>query len=423
MRQDPEKVFDTLLRRHLGDNLEKVSTGCPDENTVSAYLEGALPQKSRADFEKHAALCARCQEELGFLLRSSGPTVADPSPPALSAQDTRSSWLTTLQAGLAWFSNLGMKPALAILAVTLISGYVGIELFQRESVRRQSSAEVAQSMPQDRRGVREETLSHPAQETGKQKAELKTLTPEAANEKLRANQDGLTPAKKMAASKESVVLPDGALSKDENLQKPLRNVYSPAPPESSEADKTSLPGSRSDNLSRSGAAALPGAPPPQPSSSVVKEQKRDEANGLKRSLYAGKPNVVTAQSAPENQPISASDQPSADEEASSKTDLKAKEASLQKTKVHDLTVGRSKQEASARSQVEGAQGPPEDRKPRQLRVAGKTFELQNNVWTDLSISDQSEKAEVVIYKNSSDYPEQIKPLSAYHPYSRATKTV
>ena len=423
MSQDPEKAFEALLKRHLSGNLAagSVSTKCPDENVVSAYLEGTLTQDFRADFEKHASHCVRCQDELSLLLRSREPAV-NPSAQVLGVQDGKGGWLRTFQYGLAWFSNLGLKPALAILAVTLISGYVGVELFQRESQRRESAAEVAQSIPQDRSGVEGEKRSYPGQEIEKGEGEAKSTAPEVVNERLRANEEGyLKRTKKVADAGESGIPRNDALSKDANQEKSLRDEYSPAPVESSEADKTSQLESRSGGPARQGVAVgLPAVSPPEPSSKVV-EHSTDATKALKNPFPAGKTNAVTRQAIPESQSVLARAQPSADEEAQSKTDVKAKEAALErKANVHNLSASgavaprKLRQEASAHPKAEGADGPPIDKRQRQLRIAGKTFELRNNVWTDLSIEERDDRqVDVTIYKNSSGYREQLKPLSAY----------
>ena len=47
----------------------------------------------------------------------------------------------------------------------------------------------------------------------------------------------------------------------------------------------------------------------------------------------------------------------------------------------------------------------------QIEVFGKTFELRNNVWVDLSIEEKEKKNLTFIYKNSSRYQEQVKPLA------------
>jgi hypothetical protein len=425
MSQDPEKAFEALLKRHLSDNLAtgNVSTKCPDENVVSAYLEGTLTQDLRTGFEKHASHCVRCQDELSLLLRSREAVAVDPSAQVLAVQDNQGGWLRTFQYSLAWFSNLGLKPALAVLAVTLISGYVGVELFQRESQRRESAAEVAQSIPQDRSGVEGGKRSHPGQEMEKREGEAKPTAPEVVNGRLRANEEGyLKRTKKVADAGESGVPRNDALSKDANQEKSLRDGYSPAPAESSEADKTLQLESRSDSPARQGVAVgLPAAPSPEPSSQVIREHSTDAAKALKNPSPAGKTNAVTRQAIPENQSVLVSAQPSTDEEAESKPDVKAKEAALEKkANVHSLSArgavapGKLRQEASAHPKAVSAGGPPIGKKQRQLRVAGKTFELRNNVWTDLSIEERDDReVEVTIYRNSPDYREQIKPLSAY----------
>jgi hypothetical protein len=86
---------------------------------------------------------------------------------------------------------------------------------------------------------------------------------------------------------------------------------------------------------------------------------------------------------------------------------------------NDLSASRAtteklKEEASINPKVEGS-GEQGGREPLRLRADGKTFELRNDVWTDLSIKEsEAGQVDVTIYKDSSDYQQQVKPLSAYN---------
>ena len=415
MRENPEKVFEGLLRKYLKENLKtgQVATECPDENTVSAYLGDRLTQNLRNEFERHASLCARCQNELGFLLKMEGPLTITPSPEALASREYEGGWLKVIQPGFTWLSNLGLKPVLAILTVTLISGYVGLELFQRESQRREPAPEMAQSPPQ--KSSRAEEEQRATQKLEKGADENKPVTPEALSEAVRVNQQRYRQmaqhdsASKVLGGGKQIAAPGDTISKDANRKDSLRDTFSPAPSEPSEGDKGLQTAQSSHSLTRRQAMAGPSrSAAPPPASPEAAQQKTDLTNTPESQPTNDKRNAV-----PANQPALTGAQHAADDE---KTIFAANESSREKAKVHNLTAGavvtsgKPKQEAAARSRPDGAEG----RKQPQLRVGGKIFELRNNVWKDLSISENDEDTEVVvIYKNSSEYEEQIKPLSAY----------
>jgi len=407
MSENSEKHFEQLLRKYLKDSLERnEAANCPDENRVSAYLEGMLPQNLRTDFERHAAQCARCHDELSLLLRSDATNSVAPA--AQSKQEVKTGWR--------WFLNLGFKPVLAVLVVTLVSGYVGFELLQRESRQRESTGEVTQSLPRQR-GVEDEKSSPPARQTAV--PETTPVEPQAMNQKLQANQEtGIRTAKKAAGQPGAP--PASGFSKDIQ-ERSLRDGYSPVPPEAGEAGANSRLGSKSDLLTRQ--TGPPGvatsAPAPQLSSSKGEEASVDVTNALTARRSAAPAAPTTTPPAQVNPPALIGPQPATDEDNRSKKNFESKESSLQKTEVRHLEAdglvasGKLKREALARSKASGVEGRSEEAKKRQLSVAGKTFELRNNVWTDTSIGEDADKTEVVIYKDSSEYAEQVKPLAAY----------
>jgi hypothetical protein len=422
MSQDTEKTFEALLKRYLRDDrsVAKVSTECPDENMVSAYLEGVLADDSRADFEKHASSCVRCQQELSLLVKSQDTAPAS-SAIAWPVSAAKSGWLATLQTCLTWFSNVGPKPVLAVLAVMLISGYVGVELFQREWQRRETATDVARTIPQDRSVAEEDRREPSVREAENGAAEAKPAPPEVANEKVRANQEGyLNKAKKAVGADAPVAPPNDALSKDADQEKLLRDTYSPIPAES-EAGKPVQFGSGSGSLAKQSAAAgLPEAPLPGASSTVARRDSTD-AKAPEQRLPGSKRTLVTMPAAPQNEPVSMNGQRAVADEAQASTsirdkeDLAKKQANVQELSASRVATRKLKQEATVKpKEVKGVAGSPADEEPRQLRVAEKIFELRNNVWTDLSIEEKyARQVDVFLYKNSSNYREQVKPLSAY----------
>src|SRR5437899_1439816 len=145
MSKNRQEAFEALLREHFKKKPAKASADCPDENMVTAYLEGLLPQRLREDLEKHAALCSRCQAELVLLLKSESSARAVFSQEGSQAEHAKGNWLASILGGFEWVHRLGLKPALAIFVATVISGYVGYELFQQHQERKERFAEVVQS--------------------------------------------------------------------------------------------------------------------------------------------------------------------------------------------------------------------------------------------------------------------------------------
>lgn len=63
--------------------------GCPDENDLVSYLDGALPEADRAEIESHCVACERCREVVVQAMRASRSTLEDSSagaPPALQRE-------------------------------------------------------------------------------------------------------------------------------------------------------------------------------------------------------------------------------------------------------------------------------------------------------------------------------------------------
>jgi hypothetical protein len=408
MNESSEKHFEQLLRKRLKDSLERnEAANCPDENRVSAYLEGVLPHNERTDFERHLAQCARCHDELSLLLRSDA---TDSVAPATQAkQEVKTGWT--------WFLSFGFKPVLAVLAVTIVSGYVGFELLQRESRQRESAAEVAQSLSQ-KGGVEDEKSLPPArQQTAA--PEITPVEPRSMNQTLEADREtGIRSHKKVAG--EPSAPPVSGFSKD-SQQRSLRDAFSSVPPEAGEAGANTRLGSKSDLLAKqsvpSGIATS--APAPQASPTKASDKSGGAVNALTVRHNAALPDPAVTPSPPVNRPALIGPQASPEEENRSKKNLASTEPFLQKTETRHLEAdglvdsGKLKQEPLVRSKASSPEGRIDEVKKRQLTVAGKTFELRNNVWTDTSISEDASETEVVIYKDSSDYADQTKSLADY----------
>src|SRR5947199_3740903 len=121
MSKNRQEAFEALLREHFKRKSAKAPADCPDENMITAYLEGLLPQRLREDLEKHASVCSRCQQELVLLLKSEGSPRAASSQEGTQAEHAKGHSLASILAAFAWVPRLGFKPALAIFVATVIS--------------------------------------------------------------------------------------------------------------------------------------------------------------------------------------------------------------------------------------------------------------------------------------------------------------
>jgi hypothetical protein len=356
----------------------------------------------KEDFERHAALCSRCQEELVLLLKSEGSPLAVSSQESSQAKHAKRNWLAPILGGFEWIHNLGLKPALAILITTVISGYVGYELFQQHQERKARVAEVVQSAPDVERTIKgNETGFSLAPELGQaqQKKVPSELEKEAGTKgrSVTAAKKPVIPSK--PAASRPVAFPNAP--RDEDQEKTLKDNPRLDPTKSSETDKVSSFKTNSAGLAKEEPKGLlqgvahPGSVP---------EQKTEALNDVKQSPAPPESNVASTQSLREDQSASENDNRSKDAAASS-----------QRARAEELPARRSKLklERVVGSRAASADRSSEGKKPIQIEVSGKTFELRNNVWVDLSIAEKEKKNLTFIYKNSSRYQEQIKPLSSY----------
>ncbi|PYV88564.1 MAG: hypothetical protein DMG05_15385 [Acidobacteria bacterium] len=401
MSENRQETFEALLREHLKKKSVKASADCPDENIVTAYLEGVLPRRLKEDFERHAALCSRCQEELVLLLRSEGSPLAVSSQESSQAKHAKRNWLAPILGGFEWIHNLGLKPALAILITTVISGYVGYELFQQHQERKAKVAEVVQSAPDVERTIKgKETGFSLAPELGQ--AQQKKV-PSGLENEAGTKGGAVTAAKKPVIPSKPAASPPVAFPnapRDEDQEKTLKDNPRLDLTKSSETDKVSSFKTNSAGLAKEEPKGLlQGMAHP---GSV--EQKTEALNDVKQSSAPPESNVASTQSLREDQSASENDNKSKDAAASS-----------QRARAEELPARRSKLklERVVGSRAASVDRSSEGKKPIQIEVSGKTFELRNNVWVDLSIAEKEKKNLTFIYKNSSRYQEQIKPLSSY----------
>ncbi len=61
--------IDGLIQKMISARMRESSEGCPDANTMAAYLEASLSPQEMAAFETHASECTSCQEVLALSMK------------------------------------------------------------------------------------------------------------------------------------------------------------------------------------------------------------------------------------------------------------------------------------------------------------------------------------------------------------------
>jgi hypothetical protein len=64
-----DKAIEKLVADKLRAQLQPPAVGCPDAETLAAYVDGALAARERQAWESHFAACSRCQEQVATLVR------------------------------------------------------------------------------------------------------------------------------------------------------------------------------------------------------------------------------------------------------------------------------------------------------------------------------------------------------------------
>ncbi len=78
-----DKALEKLLAERLRQQMRPRAAGCPEPETIAAYVDGTLPARERAEWESHFAACSRCQGQVATLVRWSEQD--EPSAPRVAA--------------------------------------------------------------------------------------------------------------------------------------------------------------------------------------------------------------------------------------------------------------------------------------------------------------------------------------------------
>jgi len=100
-----DNMLEKMVTAELRGLLREPEAGCPDAETVAAYLERGLTPDERAACETHLVTCSRCQLQVAELARLSesdevaGVQIGEPTHPvphAPRARPFRLAWATSL---------------------------------------------------------------------------------------------------------------------------------------------------------------------------------------------------------------------------------------------------------------------------------------------------------------------------------------
>jgi hypothetical protein len=420
MKRETQETFNALLRKHLTkvQALGKASLPCPDENTVVAYTEGSLPENLKQDFEKHAAFCSRCQQELALFLKTQkGPEFVSSLP--LPSAGSRGNWRMSILGGFERLRHWGLKPALAIFIVTLISGFLGYELLLEHHLDKASSSRLAKTASPNRPAAMEESNSALTPEAEREQREQESSAARGRDEKTTAVSSRFTSNKKSAVSNSPVPVPPVTLSdtpKGRNERTALRENRA-IQSRRDEADRMATANSDLEAHQKERPKAEPPLFPPSIRTPAESSEQKSGAITVPNQKRSSSPSfgaIGEASREAQSDTRAASSSKIQGARAETKKDMDR----LRKAKIAGRPVGETPQKQDKPEAARASNALPvaellNANQFSRLEVAGKTFELRNNVWTDSSIDENEKLAPTLVYKNSPRYRDQMKALSAY----------
>jgi hypothetical protein len=98
VKGDRDAAIEHLLRRSPTTRADMPAEGCPDAETLAAWMDGALAGAALDSLETHIAECARCQATVA-IVQGSTPDV--PAPRPWWARPWTVGWLVPVTAGIA----------------------------------------------------------------------------------------------------------------------------------------------------------------------------------------------------------------------------------------------------------------------------------------------------------------------------------
>jgi hypothetical protein len=122
MELEFDKEIDAILRKARGSTGAGVNTANgthPDADTIAAFAENALPQKTKLLYMKHFADCDRCRKQLSQMaMMNTEADAAAASPVSAPVAEVTLPWYQRL------FTTQGLAVAMGALVLTLGAGLV-----------------------------------------------------------------------------------------------------------------------------------------------------------------------------------------------------------------------------------------------------------------------------------------------------------
>jgi hypothetical protein len=420
MNQNRKDSFESLLRRHLSSEMLSKGTSnlCPDENGMTAYLEGTQAERFNSDFEKHLLNCVRCQAELALLLKSgaiseeSAAAKLATAPEAKPRRSLASFWSN-------WLKIPAFRPAFAILIVSLVSGVIGYRLIQ-EQQRSARSEQVAQSMQKDNASPVPPGLNsgglQPSSTSSRREASSREETSDL-KQNLKGpviRNQGTFESERKDASARSALEKSKAerTDKDANEARDERYAAEPVADALSQSEGAEF-------LNQARTSAPPQAASPREDSETVSKESVSSQEGRQQSDFG----TTAARSAEDGRDTSG-------ERSSGKPRRAAVPAApaanaLSKTDREKVTERDDQTEAAdSRAKREKKQSLEGERRetlglavgtPRRIEAGGKLFELRGDLWRDSTISESGQVSPVVVRYPSPEFESLRKDLVPYQP--------
>jgi Putative zinc-finger len=356
--------FETMLRRHLRSGAAPVAACAGfDLDAASAYLEGALDEWRRANYESHLAGCAICRRHLIELARLAQAEPSFESRPA-AAPDRIPAWNRWKEAVAGWFdpSTWNLKwqiagatgAAFAILIVAL-----GIQLWRRAPYQAELSASRASA------------ASQPAAEQSVQG--LLSPTPEPPT------QEAATPGDQNLIARRS--------SEEPAIPAPAPTVRSIENPTTAPVEAASKVMTLDSNLSSEAppATRTRDAEAERNESSKASESGLGDFRANPKQMVAPKDNAPSAQNFPLYQAQLVKNKPEPPSKAPAKKTISQQAidgaSAMLRRSLSPLRKGFTESE---RKEIPDMQEAPDDESSKLLvwRVRGKVFRFVKDTWVD-----------------------------------------
>src|SRR5436190_10322714 len=118
MELEFDKEIDAILRKERsGIGAATATDGHLDADTIAAFAENALPEKTRLLFVEHFADCDRCRKQLSFVAQMNKDETTAAAAPKIEP---------VVEAAIPWYQSWFKAPNLALAMGALVLAFGGI---------------------------------------------------------------------------------------------------------------------------------------------------------------------------------------------------------------------------------------------------------------------------------------------------------